>query len=61
MQRRKNRLGKHSVACIVSGRWLQFAPESHVVGGDDFVTIDVMTGWHGQTEVTKNLSADRDS
>jgi hypothetical protein len=53
LQRRKNRLGRHSVVCVVSGRWLQFGPVSRVVGGDDFVTIDVMTGWPGQTQVSK--------
>jgi hypothetical protein len=45
-QRLKNRLGKHAVPCVYSERWLRFRPEStfFVETGDDYVTIDVMTG-----------------
>jgi hypothetical protein len=44
-QRRKNQLGKYSVPCIFSMRWLQFRPESTYFfeTGEDFVTLEVMT------------------
>lgn len=53
-QRLKNRLGKYSVPCMVSGRWLRFAPESSAFEtGEDYITVEVMTGFPGKTDVRK--------
>ncbi len=53
-QRHKNLLGKHSVPCMVSARWLRFVPESSAFeSGEDFITVDVMTGFPGKTDVRK--------
>jgi hypothetical protein len=43
-RRVKKRSENFAVPCVVSMRWLQFAPESQRVGGDDFITLHVMTG-----------------
>jgi hypothetical protein len=43
MTRRKNRLGRYSVPCRVSDRWLQFKPVSNVFEEGDVLWVDVMT------------------
>jgi hypothetical protein len=42
-QRIKNRRGKRSVSCEVSGRWLSFSEKADDVRGEPWVFVDVMT------------------
>ena len=41
-RRYKNRLGRHAVPCLVSGRYLQFPETSEVVEGASYMFVDVM-------------------
>ena len=41
-RRYKNRLGRHAVPCLVSGRYLQFPEISEVVSGGSYMFVDVM-------------------
>ena len=49
-RRWKNRLGRHAVECVVSGRWLQFPKHSDVLGGEEMLWLRVMTGDPGKAE-----------
>jgi hypothetical protein len=42
-QRYRNKLGKLAAQCIVSERWLKFEQEYTSYGGNDLITLDVMT------------------
>jgi hypothetical protein len=46
-RRAANRRGRHSVSCIVSDRWLRFAPKAKVVGEGTAVIVDVLTDASG--------------
>jgi hypothetical protein len=39
----KNRRGKDSTSCFVSGRWVRFGPPANHVGGTVVVAADIMT------------------
>jgi hypothetical protein len=49
-ERRKNRLGKRAVPCLISDRWLQFAKDVHPLKDGDYVFLDVMTRANGEKE-----------
>jgi hypothetical protein len=42
-RRTANRRGRHSVSCIVSDRWLRFAPKAKAVGEGAAVIVEVLT------------------
>ncbi|AKA70151.1 hypothetical protein [Clostridium scatologenes] len=42
-QRKINEYGQGYVPCEVSNRWLQFADESNLCQGGEFIGVDVMT------------------
>jgi len=42
-QHRRNKLGALNVECQVSGRMLSFHEESAILGGGEFITVDVKT------------------
>ena len=46
-QRTANRRGRRSVSCIVSDRWLRFAPKAEPVREGTAVIVDVMTDASG--------------
>jgi hypothetical protein len=56
-QRMKNRRGKHSVSCYVSGRWLRFQEETGIVERNSrAVVVDVMTaGDYEDSEPSKKI------
>ena len=49
-QRRKNALGPLCVECQVSGRRLQFSPDSSRLQGGEFISLDVMTSQSASIE-----------
>jgi hypothetical protein len=53
-QRTKNRRGRNTVSCYVSGRWLRFHEEVGTVENDSrAVVVDVMAGDFDETPAKK--------
>ena len=54
VQRRRNRLGKRGVHCLVSDRWLQFPENSTELSDGTYMFVDVMTT-SSDGEITRKL------
>jgi len=52
-QRAKNRLGRHAVGCIVSGRWIQFPEQGGAyLEEGEAIQLYVMTEGHDEKDRT---------